>query len=160
MNDISLESNKLCSFLFQIAIPYTFLMICSRIPVITCDDTPVIEAFPFGPLLPSSYYLFTGNRFIVSQTGVDIPYLVLWSLVGVLFIQMLLPGRKLHLLYDIGINLLVSAGIPLLWIYVNIPLLDGLAVWRPHIVTFIPLIGMLLVPFQRLVRFRFVKNRG
>jgi len=135
-------------------------MICFRIPVISCDDPPVTEAFPFGPLLPKSYYVFGGNSFIVSQSGVDLPYLVLWSLVGVIFIQMLLPGRKLNLLYDIGINLLVSAGLPLLWIYVNTPLLDGLTVWEPHIVTFIPLIGMLLVPFQRLIRFWFVKNKG
>ena len=157
MKEFSIEDNRLCSFLFQIIIPLAFLMICLRIPVISCDEAPFTEAFP-GPI-PNSYHLVPNNNFIVSQTGIDLPYLVLWSLVGIIFIQMLLPGRKLNLLYDIGINLLVSAGITLFWIYVNTPLLDGLAHWGPHIVTYIPLSGMLLVSFQRLVRFRFVKKK-
>jgi hypothetical protein len=73
---------------------------------------------------------------------------------------MLFPSKKLHLLYDIGINLLISAAITLLWIDVNTPLLDGLARWGPHIMTYIPLIGLLLVPFQRIVRSRHAKNKG
>ena len=160
MKNFSVDDEQIFAYSLLLAIPVIFIYLCLRLPVISCDIAPLTEALPGGPIHPKSYYLYPENTFIASQSGIDLPYLALWSLVGVIFIQMLSPGKKQYLLYDIGINLLISAAITLLWIDVNTPLLDGLARWDPHIMTYIPLIGLLLVPFQRIMRSRDVKNKG
>ena len=69
-----------------------------------------------------SFFLFNDNNYLQSNLDVNIPYVSLWVLMVVILIQMLLSSNnRLDSILDIGINLLVSAGVLWSWVFVNNP---------------------------------------
>ena len=74
------------------------------------------------------FFLFNDNNYLQSNLDVNIPYVSLWVLMVVILIQMLLSSNnRLDSILDIGINLLVSAGVLWSWVFVNNPTLILLA---------------------------------
>lgn len=151
-----------CPYLFPIVIIlYIFISLALRFPVLSIDEIPINEALlgPFFP--PTSYILLDDNHYLQSNTNVNIPYFSLWILVGIVLIQMLLPSSKrLDPIFDIGINLLISAGVILTWAIVNLPTSILLSQWNPQIEIYTPLAGLLLVPFQRILIHNFRKRKN
>jgi len=144
-----------------IVIPIVFTSLATRFPVISIDEIPRPEAVPGPFITPKSFFLFYDNHFLQSNLGVNIPYASLWVLIVVVLIQMLFPSNnRLDSIFDIGINLLVSAGVLWLWVIVNYPTLVLLAEWIPHTIVYTPLAGLLLVPFQRMLMNNFRKRKN
>lgn len=137
-----------------------FIIIAMSLPVMTLGSIPRPEAIPHF-IAPREFYLFLDNHYLQTNLGVNIQYLPLMILIGIMVLQMIWPNNdRLDLFYDIGINLLISAGVLLTWTAVNYQTLLLLSDWAPQMSIYQPVVGMIIVQFQRCLMYILRKRKN
>lgn len=143
-----------------IFLPILFIMFALRCPIITLEFIPNLEHLPGGHLVSKSIILLPSNQYLHSHFELNIPYILLWILVGIVLVQLIFLSSRLHLVFDIGFNLLINAGILWLWNVLLFPTFVVLMEGMPEIIIYTPLLGMILVPFQRILIHDYRKKKS
>ena len=151
-----------CAYLFPIiVIPITFLMMVPNIDIIILDRIPWPWGQPGAIVARHSFALSYVIESLQSEFNIPLLYSILWILIGVVLIQMFYSGSSQRdLFYDLGVNLLVSAGILWIWKLVIDEATSLIAEWGPHTVISIPVLAMVLVPFQRWLMHNYKKRKN
>ena len=118
--------------------------------IIILDSIPWPWGQPGLIVARHSFSLIYVLQSLQSEINLPLLYSILWTIIGIVLIQMLFPSSNQRgLFFDIGFNLFVSAGLLWIWKLVIDAATSPLAEWGPHTVINIPVLAMVLVPFQR-----------
>jgi hypothetical protein len=71
---------------------------------------------------------------------------------------MILPWHP-HPIFDLGGNLLLSATVVLVWYQYLVSIVTTIPIWEPQVISVIPLLGMALVPINRILIPFVIKTR-
>jgi len=95
------------------------------------------------------YRIILGVDELQNVVGLDINIFFLICLVLLIAFQMIIPWHP-HPVYDLGANLLISAIVVLVWYQYLISIVASIPMWEPIIFSTIPMLGMVMVPVNRI----------
>jgi hypothetical protein len=138
-------------FILRSIVPLAFFICAVTIPYLSLLSPLIVfreeVRIPFPER--NEYSIVEGTDMLTNAVGLNISLLFLLFLSLLVLLQMFIPWHP-YPIFDVGINLIISSAVMLVWYLHLASLATSIPIWGPIVISTIPFLCMVMVPINRI----------